>query len=259
MHVRQRHAFDALMRAAALVTKDPLPTALAGLPPAFGAQVRALADAIATIDSYASDQQSGEPQRVTAERRALKAKLRHRHLIPLSRVARVLQRATPGISLLINVPHELGNEQSLVSSARAALNDVEPYRDLFVGAGFPLDFETQLSAAIQAVEEGKHKAAAAQARRGAATSGIRAALTRGRDAVHCLDAIVRRCCAADDVNGPPTLSDWESARRIHKSGGSGTSAQQIVPGAPGREEAVAQAVAEAVAQAEAIRPLPNAA
>ncbi len=142
-------------------------------------------------------------------------------------IARVIERTVPGIPHVINLPRKLASEQSLIAAAKAALDDVKPYSELFIEKGLPADFETQLAGAISAVEAGKHAEVTATARRVNARMAIRTALQRGRDIVHCLDAVVRRCCKADTVDGAAILTEWESARRVHKTAGSGTAAPVI--------------------------------
>lgn len=50
----------------------------------------------------------------------------------------------------------------------------------------------------------------------AAGGGVSAAIRQGRDAVHCLDQMIRRACDADPVNGPATLADWVKTERVHR-------------------------------------------
>lgn len=215
MHSIQRRTLDSLKRADALVGTAPLPPSMTWLPIGFGEQVNALKQAIASTDSLAAEQQSGASQLNTVARRAFRAELRHGHLIPLRKVARVIERTMPGMPHIINIPKKLSNEQSLVATAVAALRDIAPYTGLFVAKGMPEDFVAQLQASIDAVITAKAAGVEAHARAISATAGIRASLQRGRDAVHCLDTIVRRCCKADPVNGPATLADWDSARHTY--------------------------------------------
>lgn len=216
MHATQRRTLESLKRADVFVSSYLLTASLTPVSASLTDLVDALREAIATTDSLAADQQSGAQQMNTATRRALRSELRRDHLIPLRRVARVLESTMPGMPHVVNVPKKRSNEQSLIAAATAVAQDIAPYEDRFIGKGFPGDFVQQLESCILAVNDAKAEGSAARSRAVTATAGIRTSLQRGRDALHCLDIIVQRCCKADPVNGPAMLAEWESAHRVER-------------------------------------------
>lgn len=215
MHGTQQKYFDAFRRAYAFATAEPLAPSLINLPSAFVPQVNSLRDALARLDVFAVDQDSGRNRASTVERKALRWRLRSKQLVSLRKIALVIERTNVGMPQLVRIPKSTKSEAALVNAAKAILKNVMPFRALFIQKGLPDDFIEQLNAAIRAVEDAKVADGLIRGRRFAARGGISAAIVDGRDAVHCLDQIIRRACDADPVNGLATLSDWVKTKRVH--------------------------------------------
>lgn len=216
MDARQRNTLNALERMQVFLTTNPLPVPLINTPSGFVEQITALENAISDAQSYAINQQSGQPYQVSRHRRYLRNKLQHQHLQPIRNIGHTLEKSVPGMPKLVNLKQRFRSEQSLIAVAKATMRDVLPYRDLFLARGMPSDFLAQLESAIVALEQEKVNYAEAVAQRVAARTGINNALSAGLIARRCLTEVIKLNCSNDEENGPAILRAWESVSRIRR-------------------------------------------
>jgi hypothetical protein len=210
---------------------DSVPAVLATPPFGYKEQVEALKTAVGMIDQVTADQASGLVNKTAAQRKALRQALRVGQLLPIRKVARILERTVVGMPHLVNLPKKLVSTPTLLNAAIATARDVAPYQAQFVSKGLPPDFLVSLNGAIQALQQVDAANIAAKQERTNATGQIQVAIQEGNDAVTLLDVIIRRACDADPVNGAGTLAVWNNivpphskANRTASNAVSGTTA-----------------------------------
>lgn len=227
MNVTQKNKLDAMERMLVFVTDSSLPPPLENAPAGFQEQITVLRSAIEEASQHATNQESGHPLQLTQLRRRLRNQLRYEHLQPLRDVSRVIEKETPGLPSLVNLPGKAGTERRLIAAANAALRDILPYRDKFISRGLPSDFLAQLEAAITSLKDVKIIHADAVSKRTAASQGIASAIANGMSARKCLSAVVKRSCLQDPESGPATLHAWQSVSRIRRSGSSSVTEEVV--------------------------------
>lgn len=208
MHTQQRKALERYQQALAFL--DTAPSVLAHAPIGYTKQLWALRSALTSIEAMAPDRGSGTANQAMAQHRARREALRVEHLRPLRTIARIMARKVVGMPHLIPVPKALESTQKLLDAGKAVARDVERYQTVFVDKGMPPEFLTDLQRQVQAVERGHAAVLAAKQRRTHARGQLQQALRDARDAVICLDLIVRRACAADRVAGNGVLETWNT-------------------------------------------------
>jgi hypothetical protein len=243
MNDRQREMYNSLKRIQSFVNANPLPIPLRSAPSGFQGQVGLLNTALTQVESFAISKGSGEAFRRSAHLRQLRDILRYRHLYPIRRAARVLEKETVGLPRLVNLPRRFGSEQELLTAAQATAADVTPFAHLFIAKGLPDNFLAQLQSAIVAIAQANQEYESVRTRKVTGRAGVAVALRIGMDARTCLNLIVERCCTFDSVHGPSTLEAWQSVSRIHRAptGNEGAEA-----GAPNVSDASESAAEEAV-------------
>lgn len=214
MNATKKKEFESLRRVDNFANSAWPP--LASLHQGFYDQLEIVRSAISDVDHLFTEQQSGAYAKSVKRRAQLRAQLRTLHLQPMRKISRVLSRETAGMPRIVNLPHHNAQEQVLVASAKATLEDATPYRDRFIARGAAPDFLDKLQNAIAAVEQARDDSNALRARVAKTTAGIEEALVRGRDAVRCMDTVVRVSCAADPLHGERTLAAWENASRVER-------------------------------------------
>ncbi|MCA1618101.1 MAG: hypothetical protein LC795_02060 [Acidobacteria bacterium] len=129
----------------------------------------------------------------------------------ISRTARSMARATPGLRDKFRLPHNAG-EQTWLLTARAFAADAEPLKDEFVRRGMAANFLEGFRSRIGNVEQSIDGRAQKSAARVSATVAVAEAAGRGREAVRELDAVVRNIFRGD----ASTLAEWESASHLER-------------------------------------------
>lgn len=168
---------------------------------------------VAEFDAHTSAQtsQRGAAQEGTASKAAARDELR-RDLEAISRTARAMALATPGLENKFRAPRSV-SDQALLSAARAFAADALPLKAEFTRRGLPEDFLEDLSADIEAFEQAITQTIQKREAQVAATAAIDESIERGVNAVRELDVIVRNKFAAD----PATLAAWLSASHTQRT------------------------------------------
>lgn len=135
-----------------------------------------------------------------------------RQMDAISRTARTMAAATPGVESSFRLPYSKG-DQALINAARAFVQDATPLKNEFVRREMPADFLDQLNAGITAFEQASNSKNLNTEKRVAATAAIDNAIEHGMMAVRELDAIIRNKLH----NDPATLAAWESASHVERT------------------------------------------
>ena len=206
MLAKQRMTLDLFTKVNSFI--DSKPAVLASAPDGYNDQVAAFKTALGIIQQATATQVTGSPSQMSAQRQAARQALRIGQLHPLRKIARVLERSVAGMPHLVDMPKKGAGTQKLLAAARVVVQDVTPYQAQFVTKGMPSDFLDQLNQSIQTLQDTDSASARAQQIVKQAKGQLATAMLEARDAVTCLDVIVRRACAADPANGGGTLEVW---------------------------------------------------
>ncbi|HXC24574.1 MAG TPA: hypothetical protein VNU46_01575 [Gemmatimonadaceae bacterium] len=223
MQLRQFNELDAARRALTFLTTTPPAAPLAAMPATFTTQVQTLGTTITQIDAQASAQTSatGAIKDKASAAKAAATELRSSHLVPIKKVAKLLAKGSTGASLSpnfassITIPHD-HNYQALLAAASATVQNVTPYKDLFIARGLPTDFLDQLTAQATVLSQAISATGTAKTTRVASTVDILQLMHELRSTMHVLDINVTKACKADRVNGPTTLAGWKAAKTVRK-------------------------------------------
>ena len=130
----------------------------------------------------------------------------------MSRTARPMSRAIPGVEEKFRLPSKGGGE-TWRTMARAFATEAVPLEEEFVGRGMAPDFVDDLKARILAVEQATEGQSQAWNVRVASTAGLAEAARQGLEAVRELDTIVRNIYAGNEAE----LAAWESASHVERA------------------------------------------
>jgi len=185
-----------------------------------------LATIVTELDGHASSEASGfgSERQGTSTRSLARAALRE-DLEAISRTARAMAGDVPGIDEKFRVPPP-GNDQRLLSAARAFATDAAPFSAQFIAHELPADFLADLNADIAALEAAISAQSSGAGNHVAASAAIDDAIDRGVEIVRRLDAIVKNKYA----NSSSILAEWTSASHTERAPrGSAAAAGQTVP------------------------------
>jgi hypothetical protein len=193
-----------------------------------GEQFAALTQVLDELQTHASAQAAGmSTARAGASGKAAARDELLRDLEAISRTARPMAAAAPGINEQFRVPHNQGN-QAVLAAARAFASAALPLKTEFVKRGMPADFLEDLQADIAALEEADARKSQGRESHVTATAAIDDLIERGMRAVQELDPILRNTFV-DDAS---RLAGWMSACRVERSARPGK-AKSGTPPAPG--------------------------
>jgi hypothetical protein len=153
----------------------------------------------------------GAAQESTAGKAAARDELR-RDLEAISRTARVMALAMPGLENKFRVPRSF-SDQALLTTARAFASDALPLKTDFTRRGLPEDFLEDLADDIKAFAQAIAETMQRRGAHVAATAAIDEVIERGVNAARELDVIMRNKFAAD----PSTLAAWLSASHTQRT------------------------------------------
>jgi hypothetical protein len=183
-------------------------------PSSLGSQLfSTLATIIAEIDGHAASETSarGSARQGTSTRSQARDELRA-DLEVIRRTARAMSDEVPGIDDKFRLPRD-NNDSSLLSAARAALQDAPAYSAQFIAHEVPADFIDDLRADIAALEESISSQGSGVGDHVSASAAIDDAIRRGVEVVRKLDAIIRNKYA----NNPSVLAEWTSASHTERA------------------------------------------
>lgn len=181
-----------------------------------GARKR-LADAIAALDDHASTQTGSvlQARGLTQKQYALRATLLRDHMASIARIAQADLPATPEFHPL-RMPRGRPTPERLAAAAAGMAQAAAPFADVFVRAGMPQDFVTQLTTAADDLVAAGAARTQTRGRGRGATLGLKQKLSEGRKVVAILDTFVRSALKDD----PALLSNWNLVKRVRRQTGS---------------------------------------
>ena len=168
---------------------------------------------IAEMDTHSAAQSSGQnaASGSAAGKAAARDELR-RDLEAISRTARVMAHATPGLENKFRAPRSI-SDQSLLAMARAFADDALPLKNEFTRRGLPDDFLEDLDNDIEEFERAINQRIQSRETHVSATAAIDDVIERGVQTVRELDVYVRNKHAGD----PATLAAWTSASHTERT------------------------------------------
>lgn len=150
----------------------------------------------------------------TTRQRAFRDAVRYAHMVPISRIARLVY-GVPGMDSAFFMPKKRADNDSLLDAARGMLQAASKQPDVFVEHGLPKNFVEQFRAATSALSDALGARVDSQRRRTIANQTVVQLVKRGTTAVQMLDAIVAPRLARD----PELLASWKSVKRPIEPGG----------------------------------------
>lgn len=230
METKVKHGLQTLRRAHAFLDGKELSAALGELAP----HVETLNGVIARLEAYASEQEARESaaRAATEMKREMARELRGEFLRPIALVARSLFADDPEIRAAFRVPGTRDDE-GLIHAGRVFAQRMGDFQEKFAARGFTVDVVERLRAASDALREQLTERALDRARRVAATAGLLAELSRGRDLLRLLDLML----APRLANSSAQLAEWRSISHVWRRARArqekeSSVAGAIVPAAP---------------------------
>jgi hypothetical protein len=174
---------------------------------------RKLADALAELDTHATDQTAGSfvAQGATKRKYVLARRLRRRHMTPIARIARVELPHTPDLEPL-KMPKGRPTPERLVAHADGMAKTAAPFAETFIAAGLPSDFIARLNAASGELRAAVTERTQNRGKQSGATTALKHQLSSARKLVHVLDAFVQTALEDDDA----LLASWNVVKRVRR-------------------------------------------
>jgi len=141
---------------------------------------------------------------------ALKVQLRKKHLLPISRRAKLLLRGYPGIEESVRIPHKRGSVQMHVDATKRMTKALRPHAREFIAVGFGKSFLVDCERAARLLKERDANPDTARSRRSRATRSLPDALRDGRAIIASIDAHVN----AELGDDSSILAVWRGAKRV---------------------------------------------
>lgn len=207
MQIRTKQGLQTLRRAHAFLAARELSAALGGLKP----HVEALDAIVVRLEQFATEQEA----RTNAARAATDAKreqaraLRREYLRPIAQVARRLFADDSELRSAFRVP-EARDDEGLIQACNGFAAGVEQHKAKFAARGLAVDAVDRLRKATDAFRDSLVGRSLDLARRSAATAGLLAELSRGRDLVRLLDLML----APRLTYQPDQLAEWRTIARF---------------------------------------------
>jgi hypothetical protein len=206
MHTRQ-DVFESLCEVQAFIQDNP--AKLGGI--VNGSIRRKLDGAIAELPTVARIQAINDhlAKRMTRKHHALRQVLLRDHMATIAGVARLELPHSQAFARL-RVPSQRSTATTLSIAAHAMALAAAPFSDVFIAAGLPADFITQLTNTADAMIATLHERSRIVSRRREATMRLRVKLTAARRMVNALDGLVRSALADD----PALCASWDTAKQV---------------------------------------------
>jgi hypothetical protein len=165
------------------------------------------------LDSHKNAQDSGlsTAQQGTESKAVARDEL-EQTLEAISRTAKAMSRAVPGIENKFRFSREL-KDQELLTRARAIAADATPFLAEFVKRGLPADFLDDLNEDIEEFAAALNRREGGRETHVSATAAINDLIERGMDVLRELDAVMRNIFRSD----PARLAAWLSASRVERA------------------------------------------
>jgi hypothetical protein len=203
---RRLNAFD---RVVEFGGDHPLTTPIAAVTTLY-TQVGNVATA---IRSHKGDQESGRGEFLGgSSTRALMAERLHGKMRPINRIARALNREQyPGVREKFFMPRSRSYED-LIGRAEAFIDAIAPIKQVFVDRGMAADFDTDLTAAKDALVAATGDKNSGLATQVGGTAGLLAKSREGLQRMRELDAILSH----QYEQNPVLLAAWKSACHVER-------------------------------------------
>jgi hypothetical protein len=174
---------------------------------------RKLAEALAELDTYATDQVGSglTAKGGTKVKYELQRRLRRRHMRPIARIARSELAASTELDPL-KMPKGRPTAAKLVALAGGMAQAAAPFADTFISAGLPPDFIARLNAATSELATVVADRAQNQGKQSGATTGLKQKLSSARRLVHVLDAFVDAALEGNEA----LLAGWNAVKHVRR-------------------------------------------
>lgn len=172
-----------------------------------------LGEVVEELKTHALQQSKGQSS--ARESSASKSSARDellRRLDAISRTARVIAYATPGLENKFRMPRGIG-DQALLTLSRSFASDAEPLKDEFTKRGMAANFIQELNELAEDFDGTIDQKVQHRGKHVAATAAIDEMVERGVRIVRELDALVRNLLGED----ASALAAWASASHVEKS------------------------------------------
>jgi len=195
-----------------------------------------LLQTIEELEAFSNEQTdgAGTVKNATKIAQARRFTLLNDHMTVISRIGRAKLPHTPELATL-KMPQGRPSTARLVEAAYQMANSAQKNAPIFVAAGLPEDFASQLKAAADAVIESRQQRSLAQVNRTVANKALEAKLASARKLVHVLDAMIRTAIRSD----PTLLPGWNQVKRVSKISAYGPNAAKPAQSTPGAAAASA--------------------
>jgi hypothetical protein len=142
-------------------------------------------------------------------------RLRHGHMIPLSRRGKTLFRGDVDIENALRVPHARSQVCVILTAAQEMVKHISPHRKLFVDAGFSQTFLAEMRAAATELATMVEASEDHQVARPEDFAELRRQIARGREEVGVADALMLGWLREQPPAPRAILSrQWRAAHRI---------------------------------------------
>jgi len=170
-----------------------------------------LDDATTQLATFQVEQNTaaGAARSETANQAAYRKDFYARFMRPITRIAKASLRTTAEYVALV-VPSSGVRNADFVGTAQALADAASKHEKAFVDGGMPVDFLTQLRAAITQLTASKAAGDGSLSRREAATKGIKDGSKIGHDVLVVLDSVI----APAVKHNAALLADWKASKRI---------------------------------------------
>ena len=129
----------------------------------------------------------------------------------ISRAASAFEDEVPGSDEMFRLPRNR-SEANMLTTARAFIEDAQPFEATFITYGIPADFIQQLTDFVEGIEAAKLRSDSKSEQRASATAGLIDAAKRGMANSKRADAIVR----IKYHDNPQKLAAWTVASHLER-------------------------------------------
>lgn len=177
--------------------------------------VQMLDDSIIELSAVATSQNQYKRDEKGFE--ALQARYRtalvRDHMAPIAKIAKLELSTSPEL-VKLSLPRKRASLQVLKQLADGMAEAARPHAAVFIAAGRKPDFADRLKAAANLMLDASFQRTQNRGKSLTAAANLKAKLTRARNVIHVLDALVKEA-----TNDPGLLLRWKSAKRVVRKGG----------------------------------------
>lgn len=210
MQARTKQGLQTMRTAHAFLASRSFTAAMGDLKP----QVDALAAIVVRLEEQATaqDVSASAAQAATATKRSMATALRLEYLRPIARIARKLFPDDVELrqSFLKEPPRD---DEGLIQLASAFAERAAQYKEMFVSRGLAPDFVERLKKSIEEFRSVLVTRGLEQARRASASVALLEGMSRGRDQVRLVDAML----APRLASRPEQLAEWRKITRFARA------------------------------------------